>query len=329
MGPPTAHQTSKCCNMCLNTKPIQPAPATYHRPVMVSECLEGLNIRPDGIYVDVTFGGGGHSRAILQHLGDSGRLLAFDQDEDALQNAIDDPRFSLINENFRHLKNFLRFHGVSHIDGLLADLGVSSHQFDVAERGFSTRFEGPLDLRMDRRSEMTAADVVNNSSAEELARILTLYGELPNADALAHAIVSHRSQSAITTTAELCDAVRRHLPRNRENKFLAMIFQALRIEVNGELEALRQMLTQACEILATGGRICVITYHSLEDRLVKNFFKAGNFEGIIEKDFYGNPLVPLQPVTRKPIVPSLQETETNNRSRSAKLRIAEKKASDQ
>ncbi len=302
-----------------------PAPTAYHLPVMLEPCLDGLNIRPDGIYVDVTFGGGGHSRAILQRLGDEGRLYAFDQDADALANSIDDPRFTLINENFKHLRNFLRLYGVRRIDGLLADLGVSSHQFDVAERGFSTRFDGPLDLRMDRRSGTTAADLVNNADEPELARLLSLYGELPNAGALAHAIVSARSQAPIDTTSALREAVSRHLPRNRENKFLAMIFQALRIEVNGELEALRQLLQQATDLLVPGGRICVMAYHSIEDRLVKNYFRAGNFEGTIEKDFFGNPLAPLAPVNRKPITATDDELAHNNRARSAKLRIAEKR----
>lgn len=302
----------------------------YHRPVMLAECLDGLNIRPDGIYVDVTFGGGGHSRAILERLGDEGRLYAFDRDDDALKNSIDDQRFCLIHENFKHLKNFLRLYGVRHIDGLLADLGVSSHQIDEAERGFSTRMDGPLDLRMDRREGMTAADLVNNADEGELERILRLYGELPNARQLAKSIVKRRAENGertggIRTTNDLKEAVERHLPKGRENKTLAMIFQALRIEVNGELESLRQMLTQAVELLNPGGRLCVMSYHSLEDRIVKNFFKAGNFEGEIEKDFYGVPQVELKLVTRKPVTASDEELAANSRSRSAKLRVAEKK----
>ena len=300
----------------------------YHRPVMLAECIEGLNIRPDGIYVDVTFGGGGHSRAILSRLGEGGRLYAFDRDGDAARNSIDDPRFCLIHENFAHLKNFLRLYGVRHIDGLLADLGVSSHQIDEAERGFSTRMDGPLDLRMDRREGTTAADLVNTADADELERIMRLYGELPNARQIAQSIVKRRTENGglggIATTNDLKEAVEKHLPRGRENKTLAMIFQALRIEVNGELEALRQMLTQAVEILNPGGRLCVMSYHSLEDRIVKNFFKAGNFEGKIEKDFYGNPQVELKLVSRKPITASEEELMENNRSRSAKLRVAEK-----
>ena len=308
----------------------------YHQPVMLEECLEGLNIRPDGTYVDVTFGGGGHSRAILECLGDEGRLYAFDRDGDALANVPDDPRFCLINENFSHLKNFLRLYGVRRIDGLLADLGVSSHQIDEAERGFSIRMDGPLDLRMDRREGTTAADIVNTASEEDLERILRLYGELPNARQMAKAIIKRRTENeerktengeggtGIATTAELCEAVRGLLPRGRENKVLAMVFQALRIEVNGELEALRQMLEQAVELLNEGGRLCVMSYHSLEDRLVKNFFKSGNFDGEVEKDFYGVPQVQLKLVTRKPVTASDEELQHNNRSRSAKLRVAEK-----
>lgn len=296
----------------------------YHKPVMLDECIDGLNIRPDGVYVDVTFGGGGHSRAILERLGDEGRLYAFDRDSDALANSIDDPRFCLIHENFKHLKSFLRLHGVRRIDGLLADLGISSHQIDAAERGFSTRFDGPLDLRMDRREGATAADFVNNADEKELATIFRLYGELQNASSLAHAIIVARALNPITTTSELCDAVGSLLPRGRENKVLAMLFQALRIEVNGELEALRQMLSQAVEILNPEGRICIMSYHSLEDRLVKNFFRTGNFEGDVQKDFYGNLIAPLVPVTRKPITASEAELQQNNRARSAKLRIATK-----
>lgn len=291
---------------------------------MLDECIDGLNIRPDGVYVDVTFGGGGHSRAILERLGDEGRLYAFDRDSDALANSIDDPRFCLIHENFKHLKSFLRLHGVRRIDGLLADLGISSHQIDAAERGFSTRFDGPLDLRMDRREGVTAADLVNNADEKELATIFRLYGELQNASSLAHAIIVARALNPITTTSELCDAVGSLLPRGRENKVLAMLFQALRIEVNGELEALRQMLSQAVEILNPEGRICIMSYHSLEDRLVKNFFRTGNFEGDVQKDFYGNLIAPLVPVTRKPITASESELQQNNRARSAKLRIATK-----
>ena len=297
----------------------------YHLSVMLNECIEGLNIRTEGTYVDATFGGGGHSRAILSRLGDGGRLLAFDQDADAQANAIDDPRFTLLHENFRYMKSFLRLHGVRSVDGILADLGVSSHQFDVAERGFSTRLEGELDLRMDRRQELTAKDIVNSADVEELTRLLRLYGELPNAYQMAKAIVVARALKAIETTFDLREAVSHHLPRGMENKYLAMLFQALRIEVNGELEALKAMLQQAVELLNPGGRLVVMSYHSLEDRLVKNFFKAGNFEGELKKDFYGNPLVPLKLVTRKAVTAGEEELQRNPRSRSAKLRVAEKK----
>ena len=296
----------------------------YHLPVMLNECIEGLNIRPDGTYVDATFGGGGHSRAILSQLGESGKLIAFDQDVDALANAIEDSRFKLLNENFRHMKSFLRLQGVRSVDGILADLGVSSHQFDVAERGFSTRFNGELDLRMDRRQEVTARELVNRMDEHELTRILRLYGELPNAYQMAKAICRARAEKEIETTFDLREAVKHHLPRGMENKYLAMLFQALRIGVNGELEALQEMLRQAAELLNPGGRIAVMSYHSLEDRIVKNFFRAGNFEGEIEKDFYGNPIVPLKPVSRKAIVAGEEELQRNPRSRSARLRVAEK-----
>lgn len=296
----------------------------YHQPVMLAECMDGLSIKPEGVYVDVTFGGGGHSRCIMEHLGAEGRLLAFDQDADALKNAIQDSRFTLIHENFRHLKSFLRLNGVRAVDGILADLGVSSHQFDVAERGFSTRFDGDLDLRMDQRQEYSAKDLVNSASEEDLKRVFALYGELSNASQLARAIVSARSQEPILTTFQLKEAVSRHIPRNQENKFYAMIFQALRIEVNGELEALQMMLQQAVEVLKPGGRLVVMSYHSLEDRLVKNMMKTGNVEGKVEKDFYGNLINSLKPVSRKVITPSEEELMMNNRSRSAKLRVAEK-----
>ncbi|MBO4600241.1 MAG: 16S rRNA (cytosine(1402)-N(4))-methyltransferase RsmH [Bacteroidales bacterium] len=296
----------------------------YHLPVMLNECIEGLNLRSDGTYVDATFGGGGHSRAIMSHLGEGGRLVAFDQDADALKNALDDARFTLIHENFRYLKSFLRLNGVRSVDGILADLGVSSHQFDVAERGFSTRYEGALDLRMDQRQELTARDIVNGADEEELAKLLRLYGELPNAYQMAKAIVAARANRSIETTFDLREAVSRHLPRGMENKYLAMLFQALRIEVNGELDALKALLQQSVELLKVGGRIVVMSYHSLEDRLVKNFFKTGNFEGVLKKDFYGNPIVPLKMVTRKAVTASEEELQLNNRARSAKLRVAEK-----
>ena len=294
----------------------------YHRPVLLDESIEALMIRPEGTYVDVTFGGGGHSRAILERLGPEGRLFAFDQDEDARANALDDSRFTLIGENFRHIKSFLRLHGVRQVDGIMADLGVSSHQFDVAERGFSTRMDGELDLRMDRRNPVTARDLVNTLEEDGLAALLKNYGELPNAHQMARAIVKARAEKSIDTTVELREAVRRHLPRGMENKYLAMLFQALRIEVNGELEALKEMLVQASELLVPSGRLAVISYHSLEDRLVKNFMRSGNFEGVVEKDFYGNPLSPMRQVMK--CTPSTAEVAANNRARSARLRVAEK-----
>ena len=297
----------------------------YHSPVLLKESIDGLSINPEGTYVDVTFGGGGHSRKILEHLGENGRLYAFDQDSDALSNTINDSRFTLIHENFKYLKSFLRLEGVKKIDGLLADLGVSSHQFDEGARGFSIRFDATLDLRMDQRQSKTAKDIINSESATRLKEILSLYGELPNAGRIANAIVSARSQKTIETTFDLIDIVNKHIPRNQENKYLAMIFQALRIEVNDELEALEAMLKQAVEILNPRGRLVVISYHSLEDRMVKNLMKSGNIEGKIEKDFYGNIITNLTPITRKPIIPTDEELQENNRSRSAKLRIAEKK----
>ena len=296
----------------------------YHIPVMLDEAMEGLSIRPGGTYVDATFGGGGHSRAILDRLGPEGRLVAFDQDGDAMSNSIGDGRFCFINENFRHLKSFLRLHGVRRIDGLLADLGVSSHQFDVAERGFSTRLDGELDLRMDRRGDVTARDLVNSLDEEGLTRILKLYGELPNARQMARAIAKARTESGIATTADLKEAVRHHLPRGMENKYLAMLFQALRIEVNGELEALREMLTQSLDLLPEGGRIVVISYHSLEDRIVKNFMRSGNFEGTVEKDFFGNPLTPVRQLLST--AASEAEVAANSRARSARLRVGERLA---
>lgn len=291
--------------------------------------MEGLALRPEGTYVDVTFGGGGHSRAILERLGPEGRLIAFDQDEDARANAIEDPRFTLIGENFRHMKSFLRLHGVRQVDGILADLGVSSHQFDTAERGFSTRLDGILDMRMDRQAPLSARELVNNAGEEELARILKQYGELPNARQMARAIVRARAEREIVTTGDLREAVQHHLPRaassrggSLENKYLAMLFQALRIEVNGELEALKAMLQQSAELLVESGRLVVISYHSLEDRLVKNFMRSGNFEGVVEKDFYGNPLSPIRQVMK--CSASEEEVVFNNRARSARLRVGEK-----
>ena len=313
----------------------------YHKPVMLEECLEGLDIRPDGTYVDVTFGGGGHSRAILSRLGEGGHLYAFDQDADAevesekLKEEAYAARFTFIHENFRHMKNFLRLHGVRQVDGILADLGVSSHQLDEGARGFSTRFEGELDLRMDRRNEVTARALVNSADEGELTRLLRLYGELPNASQMAHAIVRSRNEREIVTTFDLRDAVSRCLPKGKENKVLAMLFQALRIEVNGELEALKALLQQSVEILKPvagspddsqgGGRLVVISYHSLEDRLVKNFMRTGNIEGELKKDFYGNVLSPIEPVVRKALTASDAEQAENPRSRSARLRIGRRR----
>lgn len=296
----------------------------YHNPVLLKECIEGLNIRPDGIYVDVTFGGGGHSREILKHL-TTGKLYAFDQDADAAGNAIDDPRFVLIRQNFRFLKNFLRMYNALPIDGLLADLGVSSHQFDEAERGFSTRFDAKLDMRMDQHSSLTAAEIVNTYSEEELKRIFRTYGEVDNAGYLAGVIFHTRKEKPIETVNDLKAATQKCVKRGKENQYYAQVFQALRVEVNKELEVLQELLTQSLEVLKPGGRLVVMSYHSLEDRLVKNFTRTGKFEGEVEKDFYGNQLTPFVQITRKPIVPGEEEIEVNNRARSAKLRIAEKK----
>jgi len=296
----------------------------YHKPVMVTECLDSLNIKAEGVYVDATYGGGGHSRAILERLNCNGRLYAFDQDADALANAPKDDRINVIHTNFRHIKSFLRLEKVSAIDGILADLGISSHQIDEAKRGFSTRSDGALDMRMDQRQETTAKEIVNGYDESELQQILKLYGELPNASQIARAICETRKKNEIATTAELCDAVRHHLPKGFENKYLAMIFQAIRIEVNGELDALKEMLVQAAELLNIGGRLVVISYHSLEDRIVKNFIKTGNFEGVLKKDFYGNPIAPMKAVTRKVCRPTSEEIQENNRARSAKMRVAEK-----
>ena len=296
----------------------------YHNPVMLNECIGGLNINPDGVYADVTFGGGGHSRAILECL-TTGHLYAFDQDEDAAANAFDDERFTFIPQNFRYFKNFIQLYHGGQIDGVLADLGVSSHQFDTPEKGFSTRFDGPLDMRMSQMTPNDAATVVNTYDHADLTRILRLYGEMQQPNLIASDIVMARENEPIETTAQLKAAVQHHLPRGKENKVLAQLFQALRIEVNQELEALCAFLGQCPDMLASGGRLVVMSYHSLEDRLVKNFMKTGNAEGKEEKDFYGNLLTPYTLITRKPIVPTDEETENNSRARSAKLRIAERK----
>ena len=296
---------------------------SYHNPVMLHECVEALNLKEDGVYVDVTFGGGGHSREILKQL-DGGRLIAFDQDADAELNRLEDDRFTLVGQNFRYLKNYLRLYKAIPVQGILADLGVSSHQFDEGERGFSIRFEGPLDMRMNQQSKLTAETVVNEYSEEQLLELFRLYGEIKNASRLVNEIVLTRTNSRLTRTEELVEVAERCVPQKIKNKYLAQVFQALRIEVNEELEVLKEMLEQAHEVLEPGGRLVVITYHSLEDRLVKNYIKKGKFSGEVEKDFYGNPQLKFKQVNRKPIVPSDEEIKMNNRARSAKLRIAEK-----
>ncbi|WP_430410018.1 16S rRNA (cytosine(1402)-N(4))-methyltransferase RsmH [Kordia sp.] len=295
----------------------------YHNPVLLKETVDGLNIKAAGVYVDVTFGGGGHSKEILSRLGENGKLYAFDQDQDALKNAIDDPRFTLISQNFRHLKKFLRFYGVKKVDGILGDFGVSSHQFDVAERGFSLRFEADLDMRMDQDSEISAYHIVNEYSENELRSILSVYGEVRNAKAIAAQIVEARTETPIKTTEELRIVLKRFLPNYKEHKILAQIYQAIRIEVNQEIEVLKEFLLQTQEMLDEGGRVSLISYHSLEDRLVKRFIRSGLFEGEPEKDFYGRIEVPFKKVG-KLIIPSKEEIKINNRARSAKLRIAER-----
>ncbi|MCB0458825.1 MAG: 16S rRNA (cytosine(1402)-N(4))-methyltransferase RsmH [Flavobacteriaceae bacterium] len=295
---------------------------TYHNPVLLFESVDGLEIIPDGVYVDVTFGGGGHSREILKRLGGEGRLFAFDQDEDAAKNVIDDERFVLIPENFRYVKRFLRFHGIKKVNGILADLGVSSHQFDTAERGFSTRFDAELDMRMNQKGQKSAYTIINEYAEDDLSNILYLYGELKNSRAIAKQIVESRKNGEIKTSFQLKEVLGRFLPKNKEHKILAQIFQAIRIEVNEELEVLKEFLMQSAELLEKGGKLSVISYHSLEDRLVKRFMKTGLFEGEPEKDFFGNIEVPFK--AGKLIVPSANEIQNNNRARSAKLRIATK-----
>lgn len=295
----------------------------YHNPVLLQASVDGLNIKPDGIYVDVTFGGGGHSKEILKRLGPNGKLFAFDQDEDALANALSDERFVLINENFRFIKRFLRFYGVKSVDGILADLGVSSHQFDVAERGFSTRFDAELDMRMSQKNDLNAYRVVNEYDEANLKRVFLDYGELKNAAVLARTIVEAREEQPIKTTDELKEVLARYLPERVRNKILAQIYQAIRIEVNQEMDVLKEFLEQSLEILNPKGRLSVISYHSLEDRLVKRFMKNGMFEGEPERDFFGNFSVPFK-IVGKLIVPDAAEIKENNRARSAKLRIAEK-----
>lgn len=295
----------------------------YHIPVMLKQSVDGLNIREGGIYVDVTFGGGGHSREILSRIGDNGRLYSFDQDADAERNIIDDNRFTFVRSNFRYIKNWMRYHGEEHIDGLLADLGVSSHHLDDETRGFSFRFDTPLDMRMNKRAGLNAADVINNYSEEQLAEVFYLYGELRQARQIASLITKQRSNKRIETTGDLKEAVGKLFAREREKKELAKLFQALRIEVNHEMDALKEMLNGAISLLAPGGRLSVITYHSIEDRIVKNIMKAGNAEGKIVQDFFGRTSCPMKPLG-KVTTADREEVETNPRSRSAKLRIAEK-----
>lgn len=297
---------------------------SYHVPALLKESVDGLNVRPNGTYVDVTFGGGGHSREIMRRLGKEGHLLAFDQDMDAYVNKIEDARFIFVHSNFRYLRNFLHYYGVEKIDGLLADLGVSSHHFDDESRGFSFRFDGELDMRMNRNAALKASDVLNDYTESKLADIFYVYGEMRNARLIARAIVKERMVAPINTVQRFLDVLKPFVGKDKEKKDLARIFQALRIEVNDEMDTLRKLLYDAVKVLKPGGRIAILTYHSLEDRIVKNFFKTGNFEGKLEKDFYGNPIVPLRLVNNKVIVVSDEEVEANPRARSAKLRIAEK-----
>ncbi|MFM1912562.1 MAG: rRNA ((1402)-N(4))-methyltransferase [Bacteroidota bacterium] len=297
----------------------------YHVSVMFQECIDGLNIRPDGTYVDVTFGGGGHSKGILEKLGPEGKLFAFDQDADAANNAkeINDPRFKLIQTNFRHLSKYLRLYGVKKVDGILADFGVSSHQIDEPSRGFSFRFDGPLDMRMNKDAEKSASEILNEYPGEQLHKIFGIYGEIKNAKTLAHAIVQQRSIKPFSTTQDFKEVLNSLAPKFKEFKYFAQAFQAIRIEVNEELKVIEELLIQAPEILTNEGRLCILTFHSLEDRLVKNFFKSGDFQGHEKKDLYGNNLRPLNPVNRKPILAGEEELKVNSRSRSAKLRIAQ------
>ena len=295
---------------------------TYHIPALLNETIEGLNIKPDGVYVDVTFGGGGHSREILSRLGKNGKLLGFDQDEDAIKNALDDPRFIFVRSNFKYLKNFLRYHNIDKVDSILADLGVSSHHFDEADRGFSFRFDGALDMRMNTKSTFTAAVLLNTYTEEQLADVFYLYGELYNSRKIAKTLVDARAKAPFSRIFPFIEVLKPYFGREKEKKDMARVFQALRIEVNKEMDVLKSLLTQSLEVLNPEGRLVVLTYHSLEDRLVKNFFRSGNFEGKLEKDFYGNVLAPLKPVNNKVIVADEDETKRNPRSRSAKLRVA-------
>ena len=297
---------------------------SYHVPVLLKECIEGLNIKPNGVYVDVTFGGGGHSKEILKNLGKDGVLIAFDQDPDAQRNKIEDPRFLFVDQNFGFLKNNLRLLGYKQVDGILADLGVSSHQFNEPSRGFSTRFEADLDMRMDKQRPLTAAIVLNTYPEDKLHKIFGIYGEVKNAKSLARAISTARMDQPISTLADFKNAIANHIPKGKENKYMAQVFQALRIEVNAEIEVLENFLEQSAAVLKPGGRLVVMSYHSLEDRPVKSFIAKGKFRGEVEKDFFGNEQKPYQSITRKAIVASDEELAMNSRARSAKLRIGEK-----
>lgn len=296
----------------------------YHVPVLLKECIEGLNLKPDGVYVDVTFGGGGHSREILKNLGKDGVLIAFDQDPDAQRNKIDDPRFHFVDQNFAFLKNNLRLLGYRSVDGILADLGVSSHQFNEPERGFSTRFESALDMRMDKQGALTAAEVLNTYSEDQLHKIFGIYGEVKNAKSLARAIVSGRVEQPVQTLSDFKKVAGAHIPKGKEHKYMAQVFQALRIEVNAEIKTLENFLVQTADVLKIGGRLVVMSYHSLEDRPVKNFLAKGKFKGEVEKDFFGNEQKPFKVITRKAVMADTAELERNSRARSAKLRIGEK-----
>lgn len=306
-----------------NSVPQQESGIIYHTPALLNETIEGLNLKADGIYVDVTFGGGGHSKEILNRIGAKGKLFGFDQDLDAIKNIVDDKRFTFVRSNFKYMKNFLRFHDVEKVDGILADLGVSSHHFDEAERGFSFRFDGALDMRMNTESKITAASILNTYSEEDLANVFYLYGELHNSRKIARTVVQARAQAPIERIFQFIEILKPYFGREKEKKDMARVFQALRIEVNQEMEVLRELLQQSLEMLNPGGRIAVLTYHSLEDRLVKNYFRSGNFEGKLEKDFYGNIIAPLKAINNKVIIASDEEVERNPRARSAKLRIAE------
>lgn len=298
----------------------------YHRPVMLTECIEALNLKPDGIYIDLTFGGGGHSRLILEKLAGKGRLLGFDQDPEAAEEAksLEAPNFQFVAANFRYFRRYLRLYGVQKVDGILADLGISSHQIDTAERGFSLRFEGELDMRMNQLQSKTAKQILEEYSESDLHKILGMYGEVRNARTLAQAIVRHRANETIESTQEFKNILKQYAPRGRENKYYAQVFQALRIEVNEEMQALEEMLEQCPEALNPEGRLVVLSYHSLEDRPVKRFIQAGNFSGDVQKDLYGNPIKPLEAINRKPILPTQAEITENPRARSAKLRVAKK-----